>query len=40
MAPEILQEPDEFCIRFRIEPVFYQSNLEPLAQTWLSSPVA
>ncbi|MFC1825358.1 hypothetical protein ACFL9T_21815, partial [Thermodesulfobacteriota bacterium] len=26
IAPDVMQEPDELCIRFRIEPVFHQSN--------------
>jgi len=30
MAPGVLQEPDELYIRFRIEPVFHQSNREHL----------
>jgi hypothetical protein len=29
IAPGVLQELDELCIWFRIEPVFHQSNLEP-----------
>ena len=30
IARGVLQEPDGLCIWFRIEPVFHESNLEPL----------
>jgi len=29
LAPGVLQKLEELCIRFRIEPVFHQSNREP-----------
>ena len=26
ISPDVLREPDELCIQFRIEPLFYQSS--------------
>ncbi len=39
IAPSVLQEPDELFIRFRIEPVFHQSNTCPLLGGWNPEPL-